>query len=143
MHDTEAETIRLNAIDCPEKRQPWGSKAKEFTAGLCFGKEVTVEAHGKDRYRRTIADLILPDGKNLSAELVRAGYAWWYRRFAPDNTELQKLEQEAREAKRGLWQDDAAIPPWQFRRMRKSGGKQNNTAQHNTAQHSTAGHVEQ
>jgi endonuclease YncB( thermonuclease family) len=34
--------IRLAAIDCPEKKQPYGQKAKQFTAGLVAGKVVKV-----------------------------------------------------------------------------------------------------
>jgi micrococcal nuclease len=79
---------------------------------LAFGKEVvTVKVRDKDRYGRTVADVILPDGKSLNHELVRAGYAWWFRKYAPHDRELEQLEKEAREAKRGLWSDPHAIPP--------------------------------
>ena len=118
LHEGKAERIRLNGIDCPEKRQAFGTKAKQFTSSLVAGKQVTVKATGKDRYGRTIGDVILPDGKNLNQELVRAGYAWWYRQYSKDKT-LEKLEAEARKAKRGLWADKAPIPPWEFRRQRK------------------------
>jgi hypothetical protein len=33
---------------------------------------------------------ILPDGKNLNSETVKAGYAWWIRRYAPDDREKRK-----------------------------------------------------
>jgi endonuclease YncB( thermonuclease family) len=66
---------------------------------------------GRDRYGRTVADVILPDGRNLNHELVKAGYAWWYRKYAPHDRELERLEEEARGAKRGLWSDPHAIPP--------------------------------
>jgi hypothetical protein len=36
------------------------------------------------------------------------------RKYAPHNRELERLEKEAREAKRGLWSDSHAIPPWEF-----------------------------
>jgi endonuclease YncB( thermonuclease family) len=49
-----------------------------------------------------LAEIILPDGRNLNRELVRAGLAWWYQRYARRETVLQNLEQEARDAKRGL-----------------------------------------
>jgi hypothetical protein len=29
-----------------------------------------------------LAEIILPDGRNLNRELVRAGLAWWYERYA-------------------------------------------------------------
>jgi endonuclease YncB( thermonuclease family) len=64
MHSGKAEKIRLNGIDCPERGQPFATRAKEFTSSLAFGKEVTVKVKDKDRYGRTVADVILPDGKH-------------------------------------------------------------------------------
>ena len=64
--------------------------------------------------------MILPDGRNLNHELVKAGMAWWYRRYAPEDETLKQLEAEARDAKRGLWVDPHPVPPWQLRGMRKS-----------------------
>jgi len=58
-----------------------------------------------------------PDGRSLNRELVRAGFAWWYRRYAPDDETLEQLEREARGAKRGLWVDPDAVPPWEWRRV--------------------------
>ena len=64
--------------------------------------------------------MILPDGRNLDHELVRAGYAWWFRNYAPHDRELEQLEKEEREAKRGLWSDPHAIPPWEYRKALKN-----------------------
>jgi micrococcal nuclease len=72
-------TIRLEGIDCPEAKQAFGQQAKKQTSELCFGKTVTVQPKGKDGYGRTLADVILPDGKSLNHELVRSGSAWWFR----------------------------------------------------------------
>ena len=33
------------------------------------------------------------------------GWCWWYRKYAPLDAELEKLEKKAREAKKGLWAD--------------------------------------
>jgi micrococcal nuclease len=62
-----------------------------------------VEIKDYDRYGRTVADLILPDGRNLNREIVKAGFAWWYRKYAPRDREIEALESDARAAKRGLW----------------------------------------
>ena len=56
----------------------------------------------------------------MNHELVKAGFAWWYQKYAPDDETLKQLEHEAREAKRGLWGDPNPIPPWQWRVKRKS-----------------------
>ena len=73
LHNGKAEKIRLHGIDCPEKGQPFGSKAKQFTSELVFGKTVTVHVTDMDRYGRTVADVVLPDGRVLNRELVAAG----------------------------------------------------------------------
>ena len=114
LHEGSPERIRLNGIDCPEKSQAFGQRAKQFTSSLCFGKVVRVEDHGKDRYGRTIGE-VFADGKDVNRELVRAGLAWWYRKYAPNDAELKRLEQEAKEAKRGLWADAEAMAPWDWR----------------------------
>jgi len=43
MREGRAVKIRLNGIDCPEKGQDFGAKAKSFTSDACFGKPVTVK----------------------------------------------------------------------------------------------------
>ena len=81
-------------------------------------KEVTVQTYGHDKYGRIIGDVYLPDGTLLNKELVKAGLAWWYCKYSADQF-LAQLEIEAREAKRGLWQDPKPIPPWVFRKWQR------------------------
>ncbi len=119
LHSGKAERIRLHGIDCPEKRQAFGNRAKQFTSNLVFAKTVTVQVVDRDRYGRTVAEVLLPDGRSLNRELVGAGLAWWYRRSAPDDETLKQLEHEARAAQRGLWADPHAVAPWEWRIMRK------------------------
>ena len=106
--------IRLDGIDCPEKGQPYYEEATTYTSDLCLHKQVRVIKHDIDKYDRLIADIILPDGRNLSEELIRAGFAWWYRLYS-DDLILKQLENEARIARRGLWVQPNPIPPWEFR----------------------------
>ncbi len=54
--------------------------------------------------------MILPDGRVLNQELLKAGLVWWYRKYS-DDTHLGGLEAEARAAQRGLWADPHAVPP--------------------------------
>ena len=120
LHNQHPERIRLYGIDCPEKAQAFGQKAKQATSALVFGKEVTLQTHGKDKYKRTLADVLLPDGTNVNHELVKQGWCWWYRKYAPRDTVLEGLEQEAREAKKGLWADSHPVPPWEWRKAREN-----------------------
>lgn len=110
--------VRLYGVDCPEKSQAFGQKAKQFASGLVFGRAVAVEVHDTDRYGRAVGEVFLGE-KSLNRELVSAGLAWWYQRYAPDDRELERLEAEARAAKRGLWGDKAPTAPWLFRAKSK------------------------
>jgi micrococcal nuclease len=118
LHNGRGEKIRLHGIDCPEKRQPFGTAAKHFTSELAFGKIVTVVSMGKDRYGRTVADVFLPDHRLLNHELVKVGFAWWFRKYALGDETLKQLETDARKAKRGLWAEKEPVPPWEWRRER-------------------------
>ena len=111
--------VRLYGIDAPEKSQPFYAQSKATASALVFGKVVDVQAKGKDRYGRTLAEVISEDKWSLNRALVWYGMAWWYKKYAPKNKDLEKLESEARKAKRGLWTDAAPVPPWQWREEHK------------------------
>ena len=116
LHDQHPERIRLSGIDCPEKGQAYGQKAKHAASDLAFGKDVTIQPHGHDKYKRTIGEVILPDGMSLNQKLVKQGWCWWYRKYAPGNTVLEGLEIEAREGRKGLWAGPQPVPPWEWRK---------------------------
>jgi endonuclease YncB( thermonuclease family) len=106
--------VRLDSVDAPELAQPFGKRAKRFTSEQAFGRTVRLEAKGKDKYDRTLAEVFLPDGRSLNRELVSAGYAWWFRKYS-DDRDLERREAQARAEHRGLWADPAQVPPWDFR----------------------------
>jgi micrococcal nuclease len=114
----KAVRIRLNGIDCPEKGQPYGKAAKQFTSEMTLGKPVTVEVKHLEKEGLLVADVILPDGSVLNKELVGAGLAWRSRKFSKSPV-LAALEQEARKAKRGLWADPNPVSPWCWRKRQK------------------------
>ena len=68
--------------------------------------------------------MLLPDGMNLNQELVKQGWCWWYRRYAPGDMVLGGLENEAREGQKGLWADPQPVPPWGWRKQRFSSDSQ-------------------
>lgn len=109
--------IRLDGIDAPESSQAFGTAAKQALSGLVFGKDVIVQASGKDRYGRTLATIHLPNGWNVNATLVRNGYAWHYKQYSKD-PQLAQCEVQARAERKGLWSDKAPAAPWDFRRGR-------------------------
>ena len=119
LRDKQQIEIRLKDVDCPELAQPFGRQAKRQTSELCFGKTINVKATGKDKYDRTLAHIDLPDGHELNRELVRRGYAWWYREYSKDET-LGQLEADARKNKIGLWADAKPVAPWDWRAARRA-----------------------
>ena len=84
------------------------TKPRNIRPGNVSEKPSPWTVTGMDRYGRHIAFVILPDGKNLNHELVKAGMGWWYQRYAHDDHMLEALEAEARENSRGLWSDRGA-----------------------------------
>jgi micrococcal nuclease len=111
--------IRLRGIDCPEKGQPYGKQAKLLTSQLAFNKDVSVVENGPDRYGRLIADIILPDRTSLSQDLVRAGYAWWYRQYAPNDRALAYAETDAKLDNIGIWNAHYTQAPWEYRHQKR------------------------
>lgn len=116
--DKTTTRIRVYGIDCPESGQAFGKKAKEFTSKMVFRKSVEIHPVEQDRYGRLVADVHV-NGASLAEELVRAGLAWVYTRYCTSLVtcpKLERLENEARTAKRGLWADKNPMPPWDYRR---------------------------
>ena len=107
--------VRMFGIDSPERGQAFNVKAKEFTASLIAGKEVSVIIRNKDRYGRFVGEVYLGDSTYVNAEIVKAGYAWHFTRYS-DDVQFAELQEEARNDKRGLWQDANPVAPWEFRR---------------------------
>lgn len=114
--------VRLNGIDAPEKRQPYGQRSKQYLTDLIGGKSVTVAIDGHDRYNRILGDVsvlqCLPKCETVSvnAEMVKAGMAWAYRyNNVAVSPPMAELEASARSQGLGLWHDKTAVEPWKWR----------------------------
>lgn len=119
--DGKEQTVRFAHIDCPEKKQPFGTKAKQFVSDACFRTYVTLVINEKNKYdrnKRLIAEVILEDGRNLNKELVKNGLAWHFKKYS-DSKEYDQLEKTARKNKIGLWIEPAPIAPWDWRKQKK------------------------
>lgn len=62
--------------------------------------------------------------RDVGLEQIRAGMAWWYREYAHEQTTQQRLvyrdeEEAAKAARRGLWTDPKAMPPWAWRKTER------------------------
>ena len=114
--------VRLADIDTPEFNQPRGNEAHDVLRSLVDGKEVRLELVGGDAYRRVVAHVFLGD-LDVNAELVRRGLAWVRRAYDPAPA-LVALEDGARQAERGLWADADPVPPWIWRKTKRSTDRQ-------------------
>lgn len=118
----EIHRVRLSGIDAPELAQSFGKEARASLAGLVQGKAVVIVWSKKDGYGRLLGT-VLVGSSNVNLELIRSGAAWYFKRYASDVPEIERLqyeaaEIEARQAKRGLWQQQQAMPPWEWRLKR-------------------------
>lgn len=109
-------TLRLAEVDCPEKNQPFGTKAKQFTSDQVYLKTIKYVITDTDRYGRSIAMIYYDsDNKYLSAEIIKAGMGWHYKRYSTSK-ELANLEISAKKNKKGLWIDNNPIEPSAWRK---------------------------
>jgi endonuclease YncB( thermonuclease family) len=94
LRDRTQVRIRLHGIDVPESGQDFGSRTKPLASELALGKTVTVRVRDTDRYGRTVADVILPDGRSVDQEMVGAGTAWCDRKDTPAVSTLARRTSE-------------------------------------------------
>ena len=116
--DKVSHKVRLNDIDAPEKKQPFGSKSRDNLESYIAGEIVTVRYKSKDRYGRVLGTIYF-DNLDINLQQVKNGYAWVYKQYSKNQT-YYKEEQKARDLKKGLWIEKEPIAPWEFRKQKKS-----------------------
>ncbi|OFV68312.1 MAG: micrococcal nuclease [Candidatus Syntrophoarchaeum caldarius] len=106
------ERVRLLGINTPEMGQPYYEEATNMLKKLIEGKTVMLEkdVEDKDKYGRLLRYIYIDD-RFVNLELVREGYANVY--IIPPNTrysdDFEKAEEEAKNAKRGIWQQSEGL----------------------------------
>ena len=124
--------IRLAGIDAPELKQAFGNRSKQSLSEMVYNKQVKVEWDKRDRYGRIVGKvLFIPalcvtpgclEPTDANYQQIAVGMAWYYRQYekelnAEDRARYDAAENQAREAKRGLWADAKPVPPWEWRRQ--------------------------
>jgi endonuclease YncB( thermonuclease family) len=109
--------VRLEGIDAPEGGQEFSRNAKAGLSHLVFGKDVTLEVTGTDRYERTLG-VVHVGGVNANLALVRQGLAWHYKKYSDDRA-LAQAEVDARASRSGLWAGFDPMPPWEYRAIKQ------------------------
>lgn len=91
--------IRIFGVDAPELNHPYGQKAKWAMVKLCKGQTVRAEITDEDTHGRMVARCYLPDGRDLSAEMVKQGLAIDWPKFSGGTySELETVD-----ARKRLW----------------------------------------
>jgi endonuclease YncB( thermonuclease family) len=103
--------VRLAEIDTPERKQPWGSRAKQALSDKVFGQIVDVVEIDRDRCGRIVGRIYL-GSRDINREMVVEGHAWVYRKYMRDESLLDD-EATARDAGIGTWSLPEAqrVPP--------------------------------
>ncbi len=110
--------VRLFGIDAPEYKQQCldktdmeyacGVKSRDFLVNLVGGKFVECAYSEKDKYNRFLGKCYV-DKVFINAEMVKSGMAVVYN-FSEDDKKIDKLEEEAKEKKIGIWQGSFQLP---------------------------------
>ncbi len=74
--------IRIYGVDAPELHHPYGKKAKWAMVALCKGHQVRAKIVEQDHHGRAVAMCYLPDGRDLSEEMVKLGLALDWPKFS-------------------------------------------------------------
>lgn len=110
--------IKLLAVDAPEAGQAFGDVAKNHLSALVHDKSVVIEYWGIAADGSLVGRVML-DKTDIGAQMIRDGAAWFDannqgRLSDADREVYQQSEQAARSERRGLWQAQDAIAPWEF-----------------------------
>ena len=91
--------------------------SKKALSERVFGRDVVVVPRTKDKYGRTFRH-VLVDGRDVNLQMLEEGMAWHQKKY-DRNARLARAEEDARAAKKGLWADREAVPPWEWRASEK------------------------
>ncbi|MEN3327538.1 MAG: hypothetical protein V7638_2345 [Acidobacteriota bacterium] len=119
--------VRLLGVDAPELDQVFGDVARKHLADLISDKAVLVEYSGIDG-DHSVNGRVSLEGIDIGAQMIRDGAAWvdpisQHRLNETDREVYQESEAAARSERRGLWQQENPVAPWEFARalaMRKA-----------------------
>jgi len=110
---------RIYAIDAPEEKQPYGAESEQFLSELINDKTVHIKIQKKrDGYGRPVVWVYTQDGRDISAEMLKAGMAWHFKKY-DTSKEYEDLEKTAKKKRIGLWKDEESIVPSSYRKNKK------------------------
>lgn len=109
--------IRLKHIDCPEKGQAFGKKAKQSLSDYIYPLDVLVVYSDTDRYGRIIGD-VYQRYRYINLLMVQKGMAWHFVKYSKD-VRFEDAQLKAEQLRLGLWKDPHPMSPWDWRKMKR------------------------
>lgn len=113
--DGVVESVRIIGMDTPEVVDPrkpvqcFGVEASNQAKKLLSSQTITLEIEEsqgtRDKYRRLLGYIIMPDGRDFGTVMISSGYAYEYTYNTPYKKQsiYKQAQAEAREAELGLW----------------------------------------
>ncbi|KAF9363441.1 putative endonuclease lcl3 [Mortierella sp. NVP85] len=122
----------LRRVPTESKAQPFSQEALEWLRGQLLGKTVLVRIYARDRYDRVVSMAWYPRAlpflpmKNISAEMLKAGYGQIYRQAGSEYggmlNKFEALEAKARTQKIGIWSQVKMVSAAEHKKQYLRGG---------------------
>ncbi|HFI6989584.1 TPA: thermonuclease family protein [Escherichia coli] len=101
---------------CPRKKQPFGQRSRQSLSELVSQKYVSITGEEYDRYGRLLGT-VWSGQTDINAVQLQKGMAWAYRfKGQISISEYEKIENEAKKSRAGLWSSPSQTEPWLWRR---------------------------
>lgn len=113
-------TIKIAAIDAPERYQKWGDQSRTHLSRLAFNQTAVAECSRLERSGYQTCKVTV-NTVDLGLQQISEGMAWWVRQDASiqpaeDQSAYESAELMAKMRRLGLWGETNPVPPWEFRR---------------------------
>lgn len=114
-------SVQLDGIDAPETAQPYGEASKKHLERRILKKNVVLMWHKTSKDGALIAKVLLNNG-DINQLQLRTGSAWMTNSLTvnlsgSDSSRYASAQAHAKEKQLGLWRDEHAIAPWDWRKQ--------------------------
>ncbi len=111
--------VHLDGIDAPEIGQPYGEASKKHLERRILKKNVVLMWHKTSKDGALMAKVLLNNG-DINLLQLRTGSAWLTKNISvniggTDTGRYASAQAHAKEKLLGLWRDENAIQPWDWR----------------------------